>query len=172
MTGLSGAGKSTLSLTTAKTLQLMGHATYVLDGDILREGLCKDLGYTLKDRTENARRVAEVSRLMVNAGVTVITALISPTASDRAFARSLFAASDFIEVYVDASLEVLERRDPKGLYKRARLGELKHFTGISSPYDPPLHPEAHIRTDIESVDACTRKIVEAATRKLVVGASG
>jgi bifunctional enzyme CysN/CysC len=151
LTGLSGAGKSTLANLLEKKLHAQGVRTYLLDGDNVRHGLCKDLGFTAADRVENIRRVAEVARLMVDAGVVVITAFISPFRAERRMARDLLEASEFVEVFVDTPLAVAEERDPKGLYKKARRGELKNFTGIDSPYEPPEAPE--IRVDTTSVSA-------------------
>ena len=146
LTGLSGAGKSTLANLLEKKLHAKGVRTYLLDGDNVRHGLCKDLGFTAADRVENIRRVAEVARLMVDAGVVVITAFISPFRAERRMARDLLEKSEFVEVFVDTPLEVAEKRDPKGLYKKARRGELKNFTGIDSPYEPPEAPEIRIDT--------------------------
>jgi bifunctional enzyme CysN/CysC len=145
-TGLSGAGKSTLGDLLAARLRATGRATYVLDGDRLRTGLNRDLGFTDADRRENVRRVAEVARLMVEAGVTVIVTLISPFRTDRAAARVLFADGEFIEVHVATPLTECIRRDPKGLYAQALAGALPHFTGISSPYEPPLQAEVVLDT--------------------------
>ncbi|MBW8830066.1 MAG: adenylyl-sulfate kinase [Burkholderiales bacterium] len=156
MTGLSGAGKSTLAAMVEQHLHAQGMRTYVLDGDELRQGLTRDLGFSDADRIENVRRVVEVARLMVDAGLIVITALISPFAADRQAARARFAASEFMEVFVDAPLAVCEERDPKGLYKRARRGELKGFTGIDSRYEPPSF--ADLRVDSARLtphEACT-----------------
>lgn len=145
-TGLSGAGKSTLGAVLAERLRARGETAYVLDGDRLRAGLNKDLGFSAEDRQENVRRVSEVARLMVDAGLTVIVTLISPFRADREAARSLFAAGQFIEVFVDTPLNECRRRDPKGLYARAATGEIAQFTGISSPYEPPLAPEFVLST--------------------------
>jgi len=146
LTGLSGAGKSTLANELEKRLWSRGVRTYLLDGDNVRHGLNSDLGFTQQDRAENIRRVAEVSKLMVDAGLVVITAFISPFRAERQLARSLFADGEFVEVFVDTPLVVAEQRDPKGLYRRARRGELKHFTGIDSPYEIPQNPEIVIDT--------------------------
>ncbi|HEY8537414.1 MAG TPA: sulfate adenylyltransferase subunit CysN [Steroidobacteraceae bacterium] len=145
-TGLSGAGKSTIANLVEKRLHSLGRHTYTLDGDNVRHGLNKDLGFTDADRVENIRRVAEVAKLMVDAGLIVLVSFISPFRSERRLARSLVEEGEFFEVFVDTPLEVAERRDPKGLYKKARRGELKNFTGIDSPYEPPEHPEIHVRT--------------------------
>jgi adenylyl-sulfate kinase len=145
MTGLSGAGKSTLAALVEARLHAQGLHTYVLDGDDLRTGLCSDLGFSDADRVENVRRVTEIARLMVDAGLVVITALISPFRAERDAARARFAPGEFIEVFVDAPLAVCEARDPKGLYRRARRGEIRRFTGIDSAYEPPL--AADLRLD-------------------------
>ena len=144
LTGLSGAGKSTLAALVECRLHELGMRTYVLDGDELRTGLCRDLGFSDADRIENVRRVTETARLMVDAGLVVITALISPFRAERDAARARFAPGEFIEVFVDAPLSVCEARDPKGLYKRARRGEIPGFTGIDSRYEPPLYSEFRI----------------------------
>ena len=145
-TGLSGSGKSTIANLLEKRLHAQGRHTYILDGDNLRHGLNRDLGFTQADRVENIRRVAEVAKLMVDAGLLVLVAFISPFRAERELARSLFAPGEFVEVFVDASLAECERRDPKGLYAKARRGELKNFTGIDSPYEPPLAPDVHLQT--------------------------
>lgn len=144
LTGLSGAGKSTLATLVEQRLHERGLHTCVLDGDELRNGLCRDLGFSDADRIENLRRVTETARLMVDAGLVVITALISPFRAQRDAARARFARGEFFEVFVDAPLAVCEARDPKGLYKRARRGEIVGFTGIDSRYEPPLRPDLHI----------------------------
>ncbi|MBC8746415.1 MULTISPECIES: sulfate adenylyltransferase subunit CysN [Paraburkholderia] len=146
LTGLSGAGKSAIANLLEKRLHAMGKRTYLLDGDNVRHGLNKDLGFTAEDRVENIRRIAEVAKLMADAGVIVITAFISPFRAERALARELMEEGEFIEVFIDTPLEVAEERDPKGLYKKARSGELKNFTGIDSPYEMPQNPEIHINT--------------------------
>lgn len=146
LTGLSGAGKSTLAAMLDERLRSQGKHVYVLDGDNIRHGLNKDLGFSDADRKENIRRVAEVARLMVDAGLIVIVAFISPFISDRKMARSLFEGGEFWEVFIDAPLQDCERRDPKGLYALARLGKLPDFTGIDSPYEPPQSPEIHVKT--------------------------
>ncbi|VWD18765.1 adenylylsulfate kinase [Burkholderia contaminans] len=159
LTGLSGAGKSTLAAAVERRLHLAGKRTYVLDGDSFRHGLCSDLGFSAKDRTENIRRAGEVARLFVDAGVIVLSAFISPFQGDRARVRALFAPGDFVEVHCDCELRVCEQRDVKGLYRKARAGLIEDFTGISSPYEPPLHPEVRVDTANESLDACVDQIV-------------
>jgi bifunctional enzyme CysN/CysC len=151
LTGLSGAGKSTLANELERRLRARAVRTYLLDGDNVRHGLNSDLGFSTQDRVENIRRIAEVSKLMVDAGLVVITAFISPFRAERQLARSLLAAGEFVEVFVDAPLVVAEQRDPKGLYRKARRGELKHFTGIDSPYEKPENPEIVIDTTSMSV---------------------
>ena len=146
LTGLSGAGKSTLANELETRLRARAIRSYLLDGDNVRHGLNSDWGFSPEDRAENIRRVAEVSRLMVDAGLVVITAFISPFRAERELARSLMADGEFVEVFVDTPLAVAEQRDPKGLYRKARRGELKHFTGIDSPYEVPENPEIVIHT--------------------------
>jgi len=159
MTGLPGSGKSTISAALLERLRAQGRAAYGLDGDVLRLGLNRDLGYTDADRSENIRRTAEVARLMVDAGLIVVVSLISPFRSDRQFARSRFAPDRFCEIFIDAPLVVCERRDPKGLYAKARRGELPRMTGIDSPYEPPEAAELHVHTDADNVDACVEQIL-------------
>jgi bifunctional enzyme CysN/CysC len=159
-TGLSGAGKSTIANQVEQRLHALGRHTYVLDGDNVRHGLNRDLGFTDEDRVENIRRVAEVARLMVDAGLIVLVSFISPFRDERRMARDLFGAGDFAEVYVDTPIALCEKRDPKGLYAKARAGELQNFTGVDSPYEAPLDPELHLRTEKESVDALARRIVD------------
>ena len=151
-TGLSGAGKSTIAVALEKRLFSLGHHTYVLDGDNVRHGLNRDLGFTDADRVENIRRVAEVARLMADAGLLVLVAFISPFRSERLMARNLLPEGQFIEVFVDASLDVCEMRDPKGLYGKSRRGEIQNLTGVQSPYEPPENPEIHIDTGKISAD--------------------
>ncbi len=159
MTGLSGSGKSTIANLVEKKLYALGVHTYLLDGDNVRHGLNKDLGFTDGDRVENIRRVAEVGKLMVDAGLVVISAFISPFSSERAMARGMLEEGEFLEVFIDTSLEVAESRDPKGLYKKARRGELKNFTGIDSAYEKPTSPEICVNTDDLSADAAAEMIV-------------
>jgi bifunctional enzyme CysN/CysC len=159
-TGLSGAGKSTIANLVEKQLHAEGRQTYLLDGDNVRHGLNKDLGFTDEDRVENIRRVAEVSRLMVDAGLIVMVSFISPFRSERRMARALVAADEFIEVFVDTPLEQAEARDAKGLYKKARRGELKNFTGIDSPYEAPENPEIRLDTTLLAPQAATAQVIE------------
>jgi len=160
LTGLSGSGKSTIANLVEKKLHLMGRHTYILDGDNIRHGLNRDLGFTDADRVENIRRVAEVSRLMLDAGLIALVAFISPFRAEREMARNLVGADEFIEVFVDTPLEVTEARDPKGLYKKARQGELKNFTGIDSAYEAPLNPEIRIDTTVQSAEQAADMIIE------------
>ena len=159
LTGLSGTGKSTIANLLEKQLYALGVHTYLLDGDNVRHGLNRDLGFTAADRVENIRRIGEVSRLMVDAGLVVISAFISPFRAERELARSLVEEGEFIEIFVDTPLEVVEQRDPKGLYKKARKGELKNFTGIDSPYEMPEAPEVHIDTTRLSAEEAVKRIV-------------
>jgi bifunctional enzyme CysN/CysC len=145
-TGLSGSGKSTIANLVEKKLLAMGHHTYILDGDNVRHGLNKDLGFTDEDRVENIRRVAEVAKLMVDAGLIVLVSFISPFRAERRMARSMFAEGEFLEVFVDTPLDIAEQRDVKGLYAKARAGKIPNFTGIDSPYEVPVHPEIHLIT--------------------------
>lgn len=158
-TGLSGAGKSTIANLVDKKLHSLGRHSYLLDGDNVRHGLNKDLGFTDADRVENIRRIAEVAKLMVDAGLIVGTAFISPFRAERQMARALLP-DEFIEIFVDTPLSVAEQRDPKGLYKKARRGELKNFTGIDSPYEPPEHPEIHLRTTDLSAEEAAERILQ------------
>ena len=159
-TGLSGSGKSTIANRVEQRLHALGRHTYLLDGDNVRHGLNRDLGFTAEDRVENIRRVAEVARLMVDAGLIVLVSFISPFRDERRMARDLFGAGEFAEVFVDTPLEVCEARDAKGLYAKARAGELRNFTGVDSPYEIPLDSELHLRTEKESVDALAKRVVE------------
>ena len=160
LTGLSGAGKSTIASAAEQLLHDQGLRTYILDGDNVRHGLSKDLGFTVADRVENIRRIAEVAKLMMDAGIIVLTAFISPFRAERDMAKSLFTPDDFLEVFVDTPLAVAEARDPKGLYKKARRGELPNFTGIDSDYEPPMQPDLRLNTDDRSVDDCAKALAE------------
>ena len=159
-TGLSGAGKSTIANEVEKRLLAMGKHTYLLDGDNIRHGLNKDLGFTSADRVENIRRIGEVAKLMVDAGLIVLTAFISPFRAERELARGLLTPNEFLEIFVDAPLATAEARDPKGLYKKARKGELKNFTGIDSPYEQPENPELRLDTTQESIDAAAECVIK------------
>ncbi|QVL44125.1 MAG: adenylyl-sulfate kinase [Alcanivorax sp.] len=160
LTGLSGSGKSTLANALEVALTEQGKHTYLLDGDNVRHGLNKNLGMSDEDRTENIRRVSEVAKLMVDAGLVVITAFISPFRADRDAARVLFEDGEFVEVFADAPLEECEKRDPKGLYKKARAGEIKEFTGIDSPYEAPANAEVVINTAEHDIGECVRQLIE------------
>jgi len=159
-TGLSGSGKSTIANEVAYKLHSMGKLTYVLDGDNIRHGLNKNLGFSPEDRNENIRRISEVANLFVDAGVIAITAFISPYKKYRNYCRELVGEGRFIEIYVKASLEICEKRDTKGLYKRAREGIIKDFTGISAPYEEPENPELVVDTDKETVEESANKVME------------
>ena len=160
MTGLSGAGKSTLANALEKELNKQGKHTYILDGDNLRHGLNSDLGFSESDRNENVRRAAEAAQLMVDAGLFVMVGLISPFKKERDWARSLFKDNQFKEIYISTSIEACEHRDTKGLYQKARQGEIKDFTGIDSPYEPPENPDVIIDTQDKSVSDCVQSIIE------------
>ena len=159
-TGLSGSGKSTVANATEKLLHDLDIHTYILDGDNVRMGLNKDLGFAPEDRTENIRRITEVSKLFADAGIIVLTAFISPYMEDRKSARKIIGDVDFIEIYVKADLSVCESRDPKGLYKKARAGEIKGFTGIDAPYEPPVNPEIVLETDRYNIIECAQFVVD------------
>ena len=159
LTGLSGAGKSTIAMAMERRLFDEGNQVYVLDGDIVRTGLCEDLGFSSADRTENIRRIGEVARIMANAGLLVVVAFISPFRADRDRVRACMPAGRFTEVYVSTPLEVCEQRDTKGLYAKARAGELTDFTGISSPYEEPLSPEVEIPTERLSVEESVERVL-------------
>ncbi|WP_099302332.1 adenylyl-sulfate kinase [Bacillus sp. Marseille-P3800] len=167
-TGLSGSGKSTLANALDQVLYNNGLNSYVLDGDNVRQGLNQDLGFTDEDRVENIRRIGEVSKLFVDAGTIVSTAFISPFQADRERVRERFADHEFIEVYVRCNLEECEKRDVKGLYKKARAGEIPHFTGISSPYEAPEQPDLTVDTAEESVEQSLEKLVNYLKDKQIV----
>ena len=158
-TGLSASGKSTLAVATEKTLYERGYHTYILDGDNVRHGLNKNLGFSPEDRMENIRRIGETANLFRDCGIINLTAFISPYRKDRQTARALYNDNSFIEVFVDCPLEVCEQRDPKGVYKKARQGIIKEFTGIDAPYEAPENPEVHLRTDKMSVEECVELII-------------
>ena len=158
-TGLSGSGKSTLANAVEQVLHQHQHHTYVLDGDNVRHGLNKNLGFSPEDREENIRRIGEVAKLFADAGTIVLTAFISPYRTDRDQARALIAEGRFVEVFVDCPLEVCEERDTKGLYKKARAGEIKEFTGISAPYEPPLNSEVTVNTAALSIEESAQAVV-------------
>lgn len=160
-TGLSGSGKSTLANAVSRKLFERGSHTYVLDGDNVRHGLNKDLGFSPEDRTENIRRIGEVAKLFVDSGQIVSTAFISPYREDRHQVRELLPEGEFIEVYVEASLEACEERDPKGLYKKARSGEIPSFTGINAPYEEPENPELTVNTEQKSIEESAQEVVDA-----------
>ncbi|MGD9829780.1 MAG: adenylyl-sulfate kinase, partial [Hyphomicrobiaceae bacterium] len=159
-TGLSGSGKSTVASLLEKRLHALGRHTYTLDGDNVRHGLCRDLGFTDADRVENIRRVAEVARLFVEAGLIVMVSFISPFRAERQLARDLFPAGEFVEIFVDAPLEVCEARDPKGLYRKARSGALKNFTGIDSAYEAPVSPELRLDAASQPAEALVEHVLD------------
>jgi adenylyl-sulfate kinase len=160
LTGLSGSGKSTLAQRLEKALVQSGHAAFILDGDNIRHGLSRDLGFAAEDRSENIRRISEVAKLMNQAGLIVLTAFISPYQKDRAQAREIIGADRFMEVFVDSPLEVCESRDPKGLYKKARAGEIPHFTGVSDPYEAPETPDLRLDTAKMNLEECVEKLLQ------------
>ena len=159
-TGLSGSGKSTIANAVEVALNKKGKHTYLLDGDNIRMGLNRGLGFSDEDRIENIRRIGEVAKLFVDAGTIVLTAFISPFQKERDSVRKLVEKDEFIEIFIDTPLEVCESRDPKGLYKKAREGEIPNFTGISSPYEAPPKPEIHIKNDKISIEDVTRQIID------------
>ena len=165
-TGLSGSGKSTIANLVEKELYKRGIKTYSLDGDNIRTGINKDLSFAPEHRTENIRRIAEVSNLMVDAGLVVLAAFVSPYKKDRENIRTIVKDVNFVEIYINTSVEECERRDVKGLYKKARAGEIKNMTGISAPYEVPEQPDIEIRTENESVEDAVKRIVDFITPKL------
>jgi adenylylsulfate kinase len=167
-TGLSGAGKSTIAHALEESLYQLGANTYVLDGDNVRHGLCGDLGFSDTDRNENIRRIGELAKLFIDAGIIALTAFISPFQEDRQRARDLVPEGDFIEIHVKCPLEVCETRDPKGLYKKARAGLIKGYTGISSPYEVPDNPEIVVDTSVRDVDQCVMEIIDYLAAKQIV----
>jgi len=167
-TGLSGSGKSTIAHAIEERLFERGHLSFVLDGDNIRHGLNKDLGFSPEDREENIRRIGEVAKLFAQAGLITMTAFISPYRADRQKARELLPPGEFIEVFVKVPLEVAEQRDPKGLYKKARAGEIKEFTGISAPYEEPLQPELVLDTSLLSVEECCQRVINYLEEKEII----
>ena len=165
-TGLSGSGKSTLANLVEIALHKKGLSTYILDGDNIRQGINKDLSFTPEDRTENIRRIAEISNLMLDAGVLTLAAFISPYIKDREGVKNIVKVENFIEIYVNTSLEECERRDVKGLYKKARAGEIKNMTGVSAPYEAPINPDLEVITDGHSIEENAKTIIEFITKKL------
>jgi len=159
-TGLSGSGKSTLAHAVEEYLHQRGYRTFVLDGDNVRHGLCGDLGFSDRDRQENIRRIGEMAKLFMEAGMIVLAAFISPYRADREHVRGMVEHGDFIEIYCDAALEICETRDIKGLYKKARAGEIAEFTGISSPYEAPTSPELIVNTGTTELEACVRQVID------------
>lgn len=159
-TGLSGSGKSTISVALEKKIHARGIRTYLLDGDNVRHGLNKNLGFSPEDRTENIRRIGEVGKLMSDAGILTLSAFISPYQEDRDQVRTLLEEGEFIEIYVKCSVDTCETRDPKGLYKKARAGEIKGFTGIDAPYEEPLDPEITIETDTQTLEESVQIIID------------
>jgi adenylylsulfate kinase len=167
-TGLSGSGKSTLAHTVEERLYQLGCRTFVFDGDNVRHGLCSDLGFSAEDRAENIRRIGEMSGLFLEAGIISLTAFISPFRKDRGLVRSLVGNDRFIEVYCSCSIEVCESRDVKGLYKRARAGEIKDFTGISSPYEEPEKPELILNTDYSPLEESTERVLDLLAQRSII----
>lgn len=165
-TGLSGSGKSTLANLVEVALQNKGLSTYILDGDNIRQGINKDLSFAPEDRTENIRRIAEISNLMLDAGVLTLAAFVSPYLKDREEVKQIVGADNFIEIYVNTSLEECERRDVKGLYKKARAGEIKNMTGISAPYEAPTNPDFEIITDGQSIEDSVKEVLTFLNNKL------
>ncbi len=167
-TGLSGSGKSTIANEVSKTLHEKGCLNYVLDGDNIRLGINKDLGFTSEDRSENLRRIAEIGKLFIDAGVICIAAFVSPEIKQREAVKNIVGENDFIEIFVDTPLATCESRDVKGLYKKARKGEIKNFTGISAPYEKPVNPDIIISTEGKSPQDCARKILELIAERLTL----
>lgn len=167
LTGLSGSGKSTVAVAIEKALNQRNKLAYRLDGDNIRLGINSNLGFTPEDRKENIRRIGEISKLFVDTGVIILSSFISPYREDRDFVRKLHddAGMDFLEIFIDCPLEVAEGRDPKGLYKKARAGQIKNFTGIDAPYEPPLHPELVLKTAESTVEAETQALLQLLSEK-------
>jgi len=171
-TGLSGSGKSTLAHAVEETLHQRGCRTFVLDGDNVRHGLCSDLGFSSKDRIENIRRIGEMAKLFMEAGVIVLTAFISPYRADRERVRGMVEHGDFIEIFCNAPIEICEARDVKGMYKKARAGQIAEFTGISSPYEAPENPELSVNTGKEELNDCVRQVIGEMTRRGLIKSNG
>ncbi|MBI5625823.1 MAG: adenylyl-sulfate kinase [Nitrosomonadales bacterium] len=169
-TGLSGAGKSTLAHAVEEELHQRGCRTFVLDGDNVRHGLCGDLGFSAKDRVENIRRIGEVAKLFMEAGVIVLTAFISPFRSDRERVRGMVEHGDFIEIFCDSPIEICESRDVKGIYKKARAGQIAEFTGISSPYEAPENPELKVNTGAEELETCVQQVIDEIKQRGIISA--
>lgn len=167
-TGLSGSGKSTIANAVEERLFKMGVHTYLLDGDNIRHGLSKDLGFKKEDRVENIRRIGEVAKLFVEGGMIVLTAFISPYLADRKEVRSNLQEDEFIEIFISCPLSICEERDPKGLYKKARKGEIKHFTGITDPYEEPINPEVVINSNSDTIEDAVDKIIHYLTEKQII----
>ncbi len=168
-TGLSGSGKSTLANAVEESLHREGRLTYLLDGDNIRHGLNRDLGFSTEDRMENIRRIGEVARLFCDAGLIVLTSFISPFQKDRDQVRSLVGRGEFVEIFVKCSLDTCEKRDPKGMYKKARAGEIREFTGIDSPYEEPENPEIVINTEEQTVEDSLDKIITYLKERGIIG---
>ncbi len=171
-TGLSGAGKSTLAHATEEKLHQLGCSTYVLDGDNVRHGLCGDLGFSNEDRKENIRRIGNVAKLMLESGVISLTAFISPFRSDRELVRGMMPHGDYLEIYCKADVEVCEQRDVKGLYKKARKGVIRDFTGISSPYEEPEKPEILVNTGEEKLEDCVDQVINILAKRGIIPEQG
>lgn len=167
-TGLSGSGKSTLAHAVEETLHFRGCRTFVLDGDNVRHGLCGDLGFSVKDRQENIRRIGEMAKIFMEAGVIVLTAFISPYRADRERVRGLIEHDSFIEIYCDTPIEICESRDVKGLYKKARAGQLKEFTGVTSPYEVPENCELTVSTGTTDLDVCVQQVIDKMIRSGII----
>lgn len=171
-TGLSGAGKSTLAHAVEDKLHSLGCRTFVLDGDNVRHGLCGDLTFSDSDRKENIRRIGNVAKLFLEAGVIILTAFISPFKSDRKLVRNMVPTGEFLEIYCNATVEVCEQRDIKGLYQKARKGEIKEFTGISSPYEAPTNPELIVNSGTDALDTCVDQIIQLLEHRTVITRQG
>lgn len=168
LTGLSGSGKSTIANSLDYSLHKLGYHTFLLDGDNIRHGLCQDLGFSSADRVENIRRVGQVSKLLTDAGLIVLTAFISPFSSDRQMVRSLFQPGEFLEIHLNTPLEICEQRDPKGLYDKARKGLIQDFTGIDSPYEPPTEAELTLDTSDASIGESVESVIKLLQREKIV----